>query len=126
MGILSGLLGNATQLDVRELQQELEPILADSEAVEMAFKVIRDMFIFTDLRLLLIDKQGLTGKKTDYHTIPYRSISHFSVETAGHFDLDAELKIWISSSREPIVKTLKKGTDVAGIQKTIANFMLKR
>ncbi|WP_300456162.1 PH domain-containing protein [Desulfobacula sp.] len=123
MGIFNGLLGNATEVKVEDLQQELNPILADGESIEMAYKVLRDMYIFTNKRLLLIDKQGFTGKKVDYHTIPYKSISHFAVEAAGHFDMEAELKIWISSSKEPIVKTLKKGTDVVGIQKTIANFM---
>ncbi|SDU26460.1 MULTISPECIES: PH domain-containing protein [Desulfobacula] len=123
MGILNGLLGNATEVKVEDLQKELNPILADGESIEMAYKVLRDMYVFTNKRLLLIDKQGLTGKKVDYHTIPYKSISHFAVETAGHFDMDAELKIWISSSKDPIIKTLKKGTDVVGIQKAMANFM---
>jgi hypothetical protein len=48
----------------------------------------------------------------DKLSLTYESISHFTVETAGHFDLEAELKIWISSSKEPIVKTLKKGADI--------------
>ena len=34
-----------------------------------------------------------------YHSVPYKSITHFSVETAGAFDLDAELTIWISGGR---------------------------
>ena len=34
----------------------------------------------------------------DYHSIPSKSITHFSIETAGTFDLDAELKIWISGT----------------------------
>lgn len=123
MGLLSGLLSNASEVDVKKLQDEFKPIMASNESVQLAFKVVRDMYVFTDKRLLLVDKQGLTGKKTDYHSIPYKSISHFAVETAGHFDLDAELKIWISSSEQPIKKTLKKGTDVVGIQKTIAEFM---
>mgnify|MGYP001614289366 CR=1 FL=1 len=123
MGFLSGLLGNASEVKAEDLQKELDPILANGESIKMAYKVLRDMFIFTGNRLLLIDKQGLTGKKVEYHTIPYKSISHFSVETAGHFDMDAELKIWISGLDEPIVKTLKKGTDVVGIQKTMADCM---
>ena len=39
----------------------------------------------------LVDKQGVTGRKVQYHSVPYKSITHFSVETAGTFDLDAEL-----------------------------------
>lgn len=123
MGLLSGLMGNASEVDVDEVRNELGPILADCETVEMAYKEIRDMYVFTNKRLILIDKQGLTGKKVDYHSIPYKSISHFAVETAGHFDMDAELKLWISSSDTPIEKELKAGTDVVGIQKTLAHYM---
>jgi hypothetical protein len=80
------------------------------------------MYVFTNKRLLLIDKQGLTGKKVDYHSIPYRAITQFKVETAGHFDLDAELKIWISGRTDPIEKELKKDSAV-GIQQTLATHM---
>jgi len=124
MGFLDGLMGNASEVDVEEVASELAPILGDSERVERAFKVVRDMYVFTSGRLMLINKQGLTGKKVDYMSIPYKSISTFAVETAGHFDLDAELKIWASGWREPIVKELKKGSDVVGIQKLLANKIL--
>jgi hypothetical protein len=33
------------------------------------------------------------GHKVEYHSLPCKSITHFSFETAGHFDLDAVLKI---------------------------------
>lgn len=125
MGFLDGLMGNASEVDLAEVENELSPIMADSERVERAFKVVRDMYVFTSGRLLLIDKQGLTGKKVDYLSLPYRAITSFSVETAGHFDLDAELKLWISGHHEPVVKELKKGSDVVGIQKLLANKILK-
>jgi hypothetical protein len=125
MGLLDGLLGNASEVSVDEIQSEFLPILAGGESVVMAYKVVRDLFVFTNKRLVLVDKQGLTGKKVDYHSLPYKSITHFAVETSGHFDMDAELKLWISSLREPIVKELKKGTDVVGIQKTLAEYVLK-
>jgi len=125
MGLLDGLLGNASEVSVAEVQEELAPILADNEQVEMAFKVIRDMYIFTSGRLLLIDKQGMTGKKVDYTSIPYRSITTFSVEAAGHFDMDSELTLWVSGRKEPLKKELKKGSDVVGIQKLLANKILR-
>ncbi|WP_018126111.1 PH domain-containing protein [Desulfovibrio oxyclinae] len=125
MGFLDGLMGNASEVKSEDVAEELAPILADAEHVQRVFKVIRDMFVFTDRRLLLIDKQGITGSKVDYLSLPYRSMTCFSVETAGHFDLDAELKIWMSGRSEPVVKELKKGTDVVGIQKLLANGILK-
>ncbi|ARD23704.1 PH domain-containing protein [Shewanella japonica] len=124
MGLFDAILGNSSEMDLTTLQQELSPILADNESVHMGYKLIRDMFVFTDKRLILIDKQGMTGKKVSYHSVPYKYMTHFIVETAGTFDMDAELKIYISGTEHPIVKELKKGTDVVGIQKAIANFSL--
>ncbi|MGL5359880.1 MAG: PH domain-containing protein [Shewanella sp.] len=124
MGLLDGLMGNASEVNLQELAEELRPIMGTQEELKLAYKVLRDLFIFTNKRLILIDKQGLTGKKVTYHSVPYKSITHFEVETTGHFDLDAELKIWISGQSEPLVKELKRGTDVVGIQKTIATFAL--
>jgi Bacterial PH domain len=120
MGFLSSLLGNASTVDKEAVSNELEQILANGEKVDVAFKLVRDLIVFTDKRLLLVDKHGLTGKKVEYHSIPFKSISHFSVETAGHFDLDAELKIWISGAQAPaITKQFKKDNSIYDIQKVL-------
>ncbi|QGQ44116.1 PH domain-containing protein [Metabacillus sediminilitoris] len=120
MGLLSSLLGNASTVDKEAVASELQQILAAGEEVDVAFKLIRDLIVFTDKRLLLVDKQGLTGKKIEYHSIPFKSISHFSIETAGHFDLDAELKIWISGAQTPaIAKQFKKDKSIYDIQKIL-------
>ena len=65
----------------------------------------------------------MTGKKVEYHSIPYKSITHFSTETAGTFDLDAELKIWVSGADLPITKNFKKGNSIAEIQKLLAYYV---
>jgi hypothetical protein len=92
------LFGNAHTVDPAKAQHEYARLLGQDEQVYAAYLLIRDTILFTDRRLILVDKQGITGKKTEYHSVPYRSITHFSVETAGTFDLDAELKIWISGT----------------------------
>jgi hypothetical protein len=120
MGLFSSLLGNASEIDVAKVQADLDPVLVPGETVGRGFQVFRDMFIFTGHRLIIIDKQGLTGSKVSYHSVLYRSITQFSVETAGSFDADSELKIWVSGGGPPITKEFKKGTDVVGIQKHLA------
>lgn len=125
LGLLSGLLGNASEIDAREIEKELEMILTEAEQIQKAFKLIRDLLVFTDKRLILVDKQGVTGKKVEYHSIPYKSITHFSVESAGHFDLDAELKIWISGTNEPISKEFKKDKNIYDVQRTLAKYVNK-
>ena len=98
MGLLDGMMGNASEIEVSEIQEDFSQVLSGEERIEKAYRLLRDLFVFTNKRLILVDKQGLTGNKVEYHSLPYKSITHFSVETAGHFDLDAELKIWISGN----------------------------
>ncbi|NEW01785.1 PH domain-containing protein [Bacillus megaterium] len=124
MGILDGLLGNASEADIRGTEKDLQNILIANERVEQAYKVIRDLMVFTTKRLIIVDKQEVTGKKTDYHSIPYKTITHFSVETAGTFDLDAELNIWVSGSSAPISKEFRKDKSIYDVQKVLASYVL--
>ena len=125
MGLLDGVLGNASEIDPAKLQQEFKQILAPGEKVERAYQLIRDYLVFTDKRFVLVDKQGLTGSKVEYHSIPYKSITHFSIETAGTFDLDAELKIWISGTAAPVQKQFNRKLSVYEVQAVLASYVLR-
>jgi hypothetical protein len=103
MGIFSALLGNAGAVTQEQLTTQYGQLLIDGEEIELGFKLIRDTFIFTTKRLILVDKQGLTGSKTK--SISYKSISRFSIETAGTFDLDAELKFGFRVNYKPSIKS---------------------
>ena len=122
MGLLNRLMGNASAVSKEELTKKYARLFTESETVDFGFKLIRDTFIFTSKRLILIDVQGLTGSKVEYMSLPYKSISRFSLESSGTFDLDAELKIWISSATEPSVsKKFNKKIDVYEVQKYLAD-----
>ena len=123
MGLLSNLMGNASEVDPKELENEFSDILSDQEKIEAAFKIFRDKWVFTNKRLIMQDVQGMTGKKKEYHSVPYKSITHFLVETAGSFDADCEIKILISGNPKPLEKELKKGIDVIGLQKILASYI---
>lgn len=125
MGFLDGLMGNASEVNIDKIEKDLQMILCEGEEVERAYIVIRDSLVFTNRRLLIIDKQGITGKKVEYHSIPYRSITHFSVETAGHFELDADLKIWISGRELPIEKEFRGDKSIYNVQRALAHYVLK-
>lgn len=126
MGLFSAILGNAGAVSPEELAKQYGRLLTENEEIELGFKLIRDTFIFTNKRLILVDIQGITGSKTEYKSITYKSISRFSVETAGTFDLEAELKIWISSEQMPsITKKFNKSVNVYDVQKVLAFHVLK-
>jgi hypothetical protein len=126
MGLFSALLGNAGAVSQEELVKKFGQLLTDSEEIELGFKLIRDTFIFTNKRLIFVEVQGLTGSKTEYKSINYKSITRFSIETAGTFDLEAELKIWISGEPQPSIrKQFNKSVNVYEVQKVLAHHVLK-
>jgi hypothetical protein len=125
MGLLDGLRGNASEVDASKVQTEFAQILAPEERVEKAYQLIRDMFVFTNRRLVFVNYQGMTGSKVEYQSIPYRSITRFSVETAGHFDRDAELKIWLSGTPEPLKLQFNKKLNIYEVQAVLASYVLR-
>lgn len=124
MSLLNALMGNANVVDAATVQSEFANALIEGEKVEHAYKLVRDVIIFTNLRLLLVDKQGVTGKKTELHSVPYSKITHFSVETAGSLDLDSELKVAVAGGAV-FSKTFGRGVDINDVQRVLANYVLK-
>jgi len=111
---------SATEVSVEDVQRDYAPILIPGETVLAAFKTIRDVVFLTNHRLALANVQGLTGRKVDVQSIPYRSITRYSVETAGTFDLDADVKIWVSGNPAPIEIKIGRGSNTVGVQQILA------
>jgi hypothetical protein len=79
-----------------EGQDMVGELLIEGESIQSSFKGMRDMVIFTNKRLIVVNVQGFSGKKRDYSSLPYSKIQAFSVESAGTFDRDAELELYFS------------------------------
>lgn len=122
MGLLSGLFGHASETSTEQIEAQLEQMLAPQETIQQAYKLVRDLVVFTNRRLIFIDKQGITGTKKEYLSVPYRAITCFSCESRGHFDLESELKIWLSGRDEPIVRQFSADSSVLAIQRALAEF----
>jgi hypothetical protein len=120
MGLFDALLGNASEVEVDKVEGDLRPILVSEERILKAYKLVRDMIIFTDKRVLFVDKQGMTGKKVEYLSLPYGKITAYSLETAGSFDAESELKIWVSGFGAPIQKELGRKVDVPSLARMLA------
>lgn len=73
------------------------PTFIPGEEIIGTYQAIRDGVVFTNKRIIVINIQGITGKKKDFTSLPYSKIQAYSVETAGTFDLDSELELWFSS-----------------------------
>ena len=121
MGVLSALTGNAAEISSAEGTEIFKQVLMENERVVRAYQLFRDAFAFTERRLILKDVQGLAGKKIEWHSVPYRSISHFSIETAGMNDWDAELKIYVSGNpTRAISKKFNRKLSIYEVGNTLA------
>ena len=74
----------------------IKPMFVSGEEIIGTFQAIRDGVVFTNKRIIVINVQGITGKKKDVTSLPYSKIQAYSVETAGVLDLDSELELWFS------------------------------
>ena len=110
-------------IPVEQVEAELSPLMLDGERMFMAFKGLRDYVVFTDKRIIAVNAQGLRGKKRDYSSLPYKKVQAFSVETAGTFDLDAELELWFSGLGR-VKFEFSQQTDVAYLNKLIGSYVL--
>jgi hypothetical protein len=99
------------------------PLLVDGEIIFAGFKGVRDTVVFTTHRIIAVNLQGLTGKKRDYTSLPYKKITAFSFETAGTFDRDAEMEVYLSGLGK-VRFEFGRGFDVPAFSAMIAQYIL--
>jgi hypothetical protein len=99
------------------------PLMIPGEQIVACFRAMRDFVVFTDKRLIAVNVQGMTGKKRDFTSLPYSKIQAFSVETAGTFDLDAELDLWFSGLGKVRLE-FKGASDIRQLGHMIASYVL--
>lgn len=118
-----GFFARLKKVKDNEFGKMIDDFMIENESVIGAYQSVRDGVVFTNKRIIAINVQGLTGKKKDFTSIPYSKISTFSLETAGVFDLDAELEIYLSGVGK-IKFEFVGSTDVKQICKMISTYAL--
>ena len=118
-----GFFARLKKVNNDEFGNIINDFLIDGENVIGVYKSVRDGVVFTNKRIIAINVQGITGKKQDYTSIPYNKISTFSLETAGFFDLDSELELYMSGVGK-VKFQFTASTDVKEICKAISVYTL--
>lgn len=109
---------------VDKVPEEVNLLLIDGEGIIGCYKGIRDYVLFTTKRIISVNVQGVTGKKKDFTSMPYSKIHVFSVETAGHFDLDSELELYFSGVGK-VRFEFTGASDIVKIGKIIGEYVLR-
>ena len=119
-------LFSAGDIDVTGAQAEFQAWLIDGERVLAAFRTVRDTALLTNLRFIFVVVQGLTGSKKEFLSIPGRSVTRFSFETAGTFDLDADMKMWVSGAATPLEVKISRKSDPQHIHRLMTQLIVGR
>ena len=91
--IVQGLAGNFSQQSKEELTKQYQQYLLKDEEIQSGYVLVRDALIFTNIRIIFVDKQGATGKKTSFKSIFLMNIVGVEMETAGFGIDDSEIVI---------------------------------
>ncbi|MDR6786985.1 hypothetical protein J2Y58_000323 [Sphingomonas sp. BE138] len=119
-------LFSSHEVEPDEIRDKFGHALIAGEEVLAAFRSLRDTAFLTNYRFVLVDVQGLTGTKVSFQSVPYRSITRFAVESAGTFDLDSDLAIWVSGNPQPLTLKVSRNADPAAIQRLLAELVLAK
>ncbi len=101
---------------------DVQLLLVQGEQAVAAYRTFRDTAIFTNMRLIVRDAQGMTGKKVEIYSLPYSRIDMWSSENAGTLDWNSELEMWTRAGH--IKVKLGKGIDVRKLDNLIAHMVL--
>ncbi len=112
------------QTDPENALRVVQPLLIGGEQVLSAYKGVRDFVVFTNMRVISVNVQGVTGKKKDFTSMPYSKISVFSVETSGVADIDSELEMWFSGLGKVHFEFTGR-SDIVRIGQIIASYTLR-
>ena len=125
MGLFTAVEKTTGPLSTKKFHTEFGQLLVDGEIIDAGFVVMRDTFLFTNKRLIIVEVQGISGRQLEYLSIPYGKIKKFSIQTGGSFDLNAELKIWIGNDTAPFEKHFNQEQSVYDVHKVLATHILK-
>lgn len=111
-----------TFFEETSIPPEVEEILVEGEVPEAAYRTVRDVAVITNKRLIISDKQGLTGKKVEVYTIPFKSIIMYSSENAGLMDMNAELELWTKTGNFKL--NVNRKVDIRKLDRLIGKYIL--
>ena len=116
---------NLTPINKAEVREEVNGLLLPDEEINCAFKTVRDQLIFTNMRVIAVDVQGLTGRRKSYSSLPYSKVQFFSIQTPGFAELVPDSELYLMFANGYTAKfEFKGGVDIGAIGRMISEYVL--
>ena len=116
---------NLKPVDPGAVRNEVQGLLIQGEEVLYAFQTVRDQLAFTNMRIIAVDVQGITGKRKSFATMPYSKIQYFEIQTPGFIELFPDSELFIMFASGFTAKFEFKGkVDIGAIGRLISTYCL--
>jgi hypothetical protein len=110
-------------LDVDELSPteaaERTRHLVEGERVHAGFSAATGLILFTDLRILIVQREHLLQEKIETSSYPWRQLRHFSITDAAEGNRSV-VRIWIADEPQPLHLRANAGTELDALQRLLA------
>lgn len=114
---------NLKEISLSDIRGEINGLLIEGEEIVQAFQTVRDQVLFTNKRVMVVNVQGLSGKKISYFSYPYSKVLYFGIETAGLLDIDSELALAFADGNV-LSFDFKSKVDIKKICSNISKYLL--
>jgi hypothetical protein len=116
---------NLKPIDLSQVNKAVHGLLIDGEEIIYAFKTVRDQLIFTNKRIISVDVQGITGKRTSLSSMPYSKVQFFAIQTPGFVELVPDSELVLTFSNGFVASFEFKGNvDIGVIGRIISEYVL--
>ena len=117
---------NLKPIDVNAVRGEVQNLLIQGEQILYGFQTVRDQLVFTNMRIIAIDVQGITGKRKSFATMPYSKIQYFEIQTPGLVEIFPDSDLFLMFASGFTAKFEFKGqVDIASIGRLISGYCLR-
>ncbi len=116
---------NLKPIKVSAVRREVDLLLAENEEIICAFRTVRDQLVFTDMRIICIDIQSISGTRKSFTSLPYNKVHYFTVQTPSIAELvpDSELILYFANGFKATFE-FRGSTDIFEIGQIISENVL--
>ena len=90
--------------------------LIAGERVHALFVASTGAILFTERRILIVQREHLLEERLETSSFPYREVRHFSIQEGGR----TALRIWLGADPQPLHLRANSGTSFADLQQLLA------
>lgn len=117
-------LGGMRTLDVDQVEpaqgSALTQHLVEGEGVDAAFVSATGLILFTQWRILIVQREHLLDERIETASYPYRELRHFSITEVKGAESRSFVRIWLGAEPQPLHLRASAGTDLGALQRLLA------